>query len=180
MVSGKTDFFIYAITAISIVAATTDLLRGRIYNWLTFPGLIVGVVFSTINGGWYGLTGAFFGITLALFLYGWMFWIGVMGAGDVKLLMALGAWGGLKYTLQVGLLGIMLGGAIALVILVFSRKITDFIKRLYHFILTLFIKELEIEFPKINHQMKMPFGLAIAIAAVLVAFTDPFVKLGLW
>jgi prepilin peptidase CpaA len=83
------------------VAVFTDLRYRRIPNWLVFPFLLAGIVVSPWrhdwNGnshgfGWNGLGQSFAGLGLALLIYGLLFWMGGMGAGDVKLCAAVGAW----------------------------------------------------------------------------------------
>ena len=177
--SGKTDFLIGAVLLISLVAVVTDLIRGRIFNWLTFPSLLGGLVFSLFYGGWSGLGDSILGATGGLLLYGWMFWLGVLGGGDVKFLMALGAWGGSRYVAEVALLGVILGGVMALGHILIKGKILDFSKRMYHFLLTVFIKELELEAPKVDRKLTMPFGIPIAIAAAWVVLAPPFERWGI-
>jgi hypothetical protein len=93
LISGRTDLLFGAVCGLSIGAAATDLLWGRIYNWLTAPALVFGLAVSAGLGGWSGLGDSLLGALAGLLLYGWMFWLRVLGGGDVKLLMALGAWG---------------------------------------------------------------------------------------
>ncbi|MFL5812387.1 MAG: prepilin peptidase [Bdellovibrionia bacterium] len=178
--SGPTDttLLIYAILAISVCGALTDLVCGKIFNWLTLPALVLGLAASTWLNGWTGLSTAVLGTLAGLILYGWMFVLGAMGAGDVKFIMALGAWGGVRFAVQTALLGVLVGGLLAVLMLVFSGKMPGFLKRVHRFFLTLFVRELEIEMPKINHAMTMPFGIPIAIAAAWVALGDPFSFLG--
>jgi len=74
------------------VATFTDLRNRRIPNWLVLPFLVVGIGASTWQHGWHGLGQSFAGLALGLLLYGFLFWMGGMGAGDVKLAAAIGAW----------------------------------------------------------------------------------------
>ena len=73
------------------VATFTDLRNRRIPNWLVLPFLVVGIGVSTWQHGWHGLGQSFAGFALGLLLYGILFWMGGMGAGDVKLAAAIGA-----------------------------------------------------------------------------------------
>jgi len=118
------------------------------------------------------------GALAGLAAYGWMFWLGHMGGGDVKLLMALGALGGTRFALETGLLAVFIGGAIALVALVFTGRIVSFARRLWWFVQTLVARELEAEAPKLDKSWTMPFGVSIAAAAALVVFADPLSWLG--
>jgi len=74
------------------VATFTDLRSRRIPNWLVLPFLLAGVAVSGWRHGWHGIGQSFEGIGLALLIYGVLFWMGGMGAGDVKLCAAIGAW----------------------------------------------------------------------------------------
>ena len=74
------------------VATFTDLRNRRIPNWLVFPFLLVGIVVSGWLQGWHGVGQSFAGLGLSLLFNGLAFWMGGMGAGDVKLFAAIGAW----------------------------------------------------------------------------------------
>jgi Flp pilus assembly protein protease CpaA len=161
------------IPAIALIALITDLTRSKIYNWLTLPALVAGVAVQSCLGGWGGLAQSGLGVLAGLVLFGWMFWTGAMGGGDVKLLMAIGAWVGPGQTAETALLSIALGGAFALVIMIATGRIVDFSRRLYHSVMTLFVRELEFEMPKLNTRWKMPFGVPLSIASVWNLFGHP-------
>ena len=74
------------------VASVTDLRRRIIPNWLVGPFLLAGITASGFLGGWHGVVSSLEGLGLGLAIYGALFWIGSMGAGDVKLAAAIGAW----------------------------------------------------------------------------------------
>ena len=74
------------------VATFTDLRSRRIPNWLVLPFLAAGLAMSTFLYGWRGLEQSFAGMGLGILIYGFFFWMGGMGAGDVKLCAAIGAW----------------------------------------------------------------------------------------
>ena len=77
-----------------IVAAIWDIRTRRIPNWLTLSGVVLGVALNTflfeINGLWFSLKGlgVAFGVYFVLYL------LRAMGAGDVKLMAAVGAAAG--------------------------------------------------------------------------------------
>lgn len=74
------------------IASITDLRSRRIPNWLVLPFLLLGVGVSTWNQGWHGLGQSAAGMGMGLVVFGLLFLIGGMGAGDVKLFAAIGAW----------------------------------------------------------------------------------------
>ncbi|MBI2712237.1 MAG: prepilin peptidase [Bdellovibrio sp.] len=170
------------ILGVALVAMTTDLWRGKIYNWLTVSTMAVGLGMVFYLAGWGGLLQSLMGIGLGLALYGWIFWFGFMGAGDVKLLMALGAIGGTRYIEEVALLALICGGAMSILLLLLRGKLVPFIKKIYLFLLSLFVAQLEVQFPKLDRSVSMPFGVAIAVASVWVYFGHPLLRTGwvLW
>lgn len=74
------------------VACFTDLRYRRIPNWLVLPFLLAGIVTSAQLHGWHGAGQSLAGVGLGLGIYGFFFWMGGMGMGDVKLCAAIGAW----------------------------------------------------------------------------------------
>ncbi len=80
-------------TVIVVAVATfTDLRSRRIPNWLVLPFLVAGIAVSGFLEGWHGIEQSFFGLGVGVLLFGVLFWMGGMGAGDVKLAAAIGAW----------------------------------------------------------------------------------------
>jgi prepilin peptidase CpaA len=177
--SGKTELILYPLLFLSVVAAATDLFRGKIYNWLTLPGVVCGLIAAFALGGLPALGNSALAVGLALVLYGWMFGIGVLGGGDVKLLMAFGAWGGTAYTADVALLGILLGGVFGVFHLVVRGRAVAFARKIYQVVLSLLVRELALQAPAVDRQLKMPFGIPMAVAAIWVALANPFDSWGL-
>jgi len=80
------------VMAVVSVATFTDLRSRRIPNWLVLPFFVAGVAVSGILHGWHGLGHSLEGAGFGFLLYGVLFFMGGMGAGDVKLAAAIGAW----------------------------------------------------------------------------------------
>ena len=74
------------------VATFTDLRSRRIPNWLVAPFLLAGVAASALLDGGRGLLSSLEGALLAAALLGVFCLAGGMGAGDLKLCAAIGAW----------------------------------------------------------------------------------------
>jgi prepilin peptidase CpaA len=113
-------------------ASRCDLRTRRIPNVLTFPTLAVGLALNSLLFGFDGLResaqGAGVGVAILfpLFVLRWM------GAGDVKLLMAVGALKGPEFAFFACLWSGMFGGAFALFGLLRSRKLGLAIAHLYY------------------------------------------------
>jgi prepilin peptidase CpaA len=105
-----------AMTAAS-VAAVIDVLSRRIPNWVTFAGFVSGVLINTWLAGASGTLAALAGAALGLALLLPFHAIRAMGAGDVKLLAAIGALLGPQLLLSVAVYGALVGGAMSVLIL---------------------------------------------------------------
>ena len=102
--------------AVAFVACVTDVQSRRIPNVLTFGAAAVAVVVHGLVGGLSGLGASIGGWLLGVALFLPFFALGGMGAGDVKLLAALGAWLGPRDTLWVAIYTSMAGGLMAVVV----------------------------------------------------------------
>jgi prepilin peptidase CpaA len=116
---------IWVVTITLIVAAVIDGLKLKVPNWITFPMIVAGWIYSaTCVAGypwWEGLLYSFAGTVVGLALLLPAYAIGGMGAGDVKLLAGVGAWIWSKDTVYAFAVSALVGGAIA-VIMVLLRK----------------------------------------------------------
>lgn len=112
---------LFLLAVIVLPAAWIDFRQRRIPNELCLAGILLGVMYHLLTAG---LSGAGFSLLsfLLAFAAGFPLWLlGWMGAGDVKLVAAVGAIVGMKLLLPV-LAGVAIaGGAVALVYLVVLR-----------------------------------------------------------
>ena len=79
----------------SLAAAIYDVRERRIPNAITGPLAAGGLVFALLAGGLLGLAGAVGACALLALPYVLLFLFGKGGAGDAKLMGAIGAWVGL-------------------------------------------------------------------------------------
>jgi len=94
-------------------AARADVRTRKIPNLLTFPALLLGLAAHAAFGGGAGLQNSLVGMVLAgaLLFPGYaMRW---MGAGDVKLMAAVGAWLGYPHAVLAVLAALVAGGLMA-------------------------------------------------------------------
>lgn len=106
--------------AAGVVASVTDLRHTRIPNWLTLPLLGGGLLYAVLHGGLAGLGQAAAGAGAAglVMIIGYIMFGG--GAGDAKLMMALGAWIGFDASIILTF-GVTIAGFIQAMVVVISR-----------------------------------------------------------
>ena len=108
---------IYVVAAsLAAVACAWDVRTARIPNWLTFGAAAAGMVFHLATGGSGSAGHAVAGWGLGLLLFLGTFLLGGMGAGDVKLVAALGAWLGPTQVFWLSVYTYIAGGVLALVV----------------------------------------------------------------
>jgi prepilin peptidase CpaA len=97
-----------------LIAAAIDLRTRRIPNWLTFTSIALGLVLQFVAAGPQGLLFGFLGVLVGGGLFFLPFLLGGMGAGDLKLMAAAGAFLGPKGALWAVLCTGIAGGVLAL------------------------------------------------------------------
>src|SRR5258705_10170608 len=115
---------IWIVTLTLIVAAVIDGLKLKVPNWITFPMIISGWVYSVAlspYAGWEGLMYSVLGTVVGLALLLPAYAIGGMGAGDVKLLAGVGAWVWATHTMYAFGVSAVVGALLA-VGMVLARK----------------------------------------------------------
>jgi prepilin peptidase CpaA len=111
-----TQGIMIVVALIGVAACVYDIRTARIPNVLTFGAAAAGVVYHSATGGQGGLLGSTSGWIVGVLLFIPVFLLGGMGAGDVKLLAALGAWLGPWQSVWVALFSGIAGGALAVVV----------------------------------------------------------------
>ncbi len=155
------------------VATFTDLRSRRIPNWLVLPFLVAGFAVSGWFHGWHGLGQSLEGSALGLGIYGLLFFMGGMGAGDVKLCAAIGAWIG-PWQLMIALVITAMAGGVMVVCWAIAG---GFVKELFSGAGNLAFggkssggvrdPEVKLSNPK---RRKMPYAPAIAIGTLISFF----------
>lgn len=103
-----------AVVMLGLTAAVYDVKTRRLPNSLTLGAAVAALVGQVALSGWAGVGLAAAGWAAGLALFFPVFALGGMGAGDVKLLAAVGAWLGPWGVLWTALYAALAGGVMAL------------------------------------------------------------------
>jgi prepilin peptidase CpaA len=172
LIGGMVDqWHIWVVSIVLVVAAIIDGWMLKVPNWITFPMIASGWVYSGVTGGWPGLgwslVGTFFGLAL---LYG-IYMVGGMGAGDVKLLAGIGAWVHAQHTWNIFATTAIVGGIMALVMVAYSGRWNKHFRQFNMLIGEFFtVKDPETLFQRAAERKPrmylLPYGIPMTLAAL--------------
>jgi prepilin peptidase CpaA len=155
---------------IGALACLTDLRSARIPNVLTFTAVAAGILFHGLAPSGSGLPAALLGLAAGLLVFFPIFALGAMGAGDVKLMAALGAWIGWQPVLQVALVGAIAGGVLAVALAMwrgYLRTALTNIAALVRFWAIEGIKPLPALTLEAGTGLRLPYALPIMVGLVV-------------
>jgi prepilin peptidase CpaA len=158
-----------------IMAAAFDVRYRRIPNWLVCTGLIWGVGMNLFLFGSGGLKLSVVGIGVAFLIYFPLFALRGMGAGDVKLMMAIGALVGPTNWLAIFFFTGILGGVAAVAVLLWRKRLRQTVYRSFFILGELlrfrapYVTNAELDVNS-KQAVTMPHGATIAagVAAFLI------------
>lgn len=174
---------LFAVFLLLLFAVKYDVIERRIPNKLTLSVVLWGLFSSVIFGGLQGIIDSFFGLFVGLAIFIIPFSMGGMGAGDVKLMAAVGSLIGWKLTVYSALLTAIAGGIIVIGYTLYKGNFFRMMKNIgisvYKTILylsytivpnekflnkynSLHVNHIE------NDKMYIPYGVAIAIGTLIV------------
>ncbi len=118
-----------------LLCSYEDAKNKIIPNKYTIPALVVGFILMTINYGFVGLIDSFKGLLLGFFIFFIPFILGFMGAGDVKLMAAIGALKGFTFTVYALLATGVAGGIMVIIYAIYKKQMLKTIINMFGLIL---------------------------------------------
>ena len=165
---------VWFVTVTLVVAAVIDGLKLKVPNWITYPMIVSGWIYSTMlspYAGWDGLCYSLLGTAVGLALLLPAYAIGGMGAGDVKLLAGVGAWMWPSVTFFAFAVSAIVGGVIAIGMVIWTRswnKHRDQFWLILNEIATVKDPEklAEVAAQRKPQMFLLPYGIPIAIGSI--------------
>ena len=119
---GQTAVPVIVVLVAALVAAATDIWKFKVYNALTLPLLVSGLLYHAFRAELAdSLLGVLFGFAALIVLY----IIGGMGAGDVKLMAGVGAWLGMPLTFYVFIASSLAAGVYSIGLVVWTGQVGE-------------------------------------------------------
>jgi prepilin peptidase CpaA len=155
---------------VTLLAGLVDFRTRRIPNWLTIPALILGISMHILVAGWPGAKTSLEGAGLALLLLLPLVLLRGLGAGDWKLMGAVGAFLGPLMFLFVLLGSILVSGLMAIVAILRTQRVAETLHNMWVLVRGFFSFGLRAN-PKISLDtpalLKVPFGVAVAVSTLV-------------
>lgn len=162
------------LSVILIIAAINDLRSRKIPNWLTFPAIGAGIGYHTYMKGYQGFFFSTKGVLLGIALLILFYIGGGTGAGDVKLLGAVGGFLGPLGVFKAFIFTALIGGVYSFIILAFHGGLEllglkNKIKRYGTMLKTLIFTQRFIYIPPENKGKKpvLCYGVVIALGTLV-------------
>jgi prepilin peptidase CpaA len=109
--------------AVVLGAAVYDVRYRRIPNWLSVGGVLLGFALNSFLWGWPGFRHSLIGFAVGFFSYLALYMLRAMGAGDVKLMAAVGAIVGLPNWFGIFIVTAIVGGIMALILVTVRKRV---------------------------------------------------------
>jgi prepilin peptidase CpaA len=158
---------IILLIAVLTVSAIFDKKYRKIPNAVIFPTMLAGIIYHSWSHGYQGflfsLGGTFLGMGLLFALY----IMGKMGAGDVKLMGAVGSILGPSGVFNAFLFTAIVGGIYAVIILFYRGHFADTMNRMWQALKLTFLISSPVAPDEKKTGPVLCYGIAIAVGTSL-------------
>jgi len=151
-------------------ACVFDLRSGRIPNALTFSAALLALLFHVVAPQGQGVAYSAAGLGIGLLVFFPLFALGAMGAGDVKLMAALGAWVGWHPIVFVALYGSVAGGVLGVGVALANNYLRQALSNVRALLVQWWltgIKPIPALTLEAGSALRMPYALPIAVGLMV-------------
>jgi prepilin peptidase CpaA len=167
--------FVYPVSAslCAVVGSVFDVKSRRVPNFVTGTGFVVGLSLHLALGGWRQLLLSFAGGLVCGIVFLVFYLAGGMGAGDVKLITAVGALAGFSQIGYLLILTALAGGVMAIALALVRGRLRETVMNVA--VLATHHSEQGLRpHPDLNvtnvQTLRLPYALAIAAGSLLTLY----------
>jgi len=166
------DSLLFFIISISLY---TDLKSGKIYNCFTLPSIIAGFILNMLlnpANRFAGLSNSFLGFAIAFAFFIIPYVFGALGAGDVKLLMAIGALKGYSFIIYTTIATGLVSFILALLVFIMEAAKSYKFRGLLNIIVSFYYKNVLVTKDELQPILKknLKFGISIFFGTIIAYF----------
>jgi prepilin peptidase CpaA len=166
--------YVCAASLAALVGAVCDVRTRRIPNVLTGSSILAGLLLHFGLDGWRGMGLALLAGLIAGVIFLVFHLAGGMGAGDVKLMTAVGCLAGISFVAEMLIATAIAGGVLAVILVVARGRVKQMLSNLA--VLAAHHKSRGLQpHPELNvtnqRTLRLPYGLAIAAGCLITLAT---------
>lgn len=160
------------------IAVYTDVRQGKIFNGLTLPCAIAGIIINAAYGGLEGVFDSLLGMAVGfgMFLFSALFGR-ILGGGDVKLLMAIGAIQGPQFLFWTIIYMAIIGGALAIGISLWRKDLLASLRRLFGGLSMRLFAGTRVDIAETKAVARLPYAIPIALGSLTAVYVLQFAQI---
>jgi prepilin peptidase CpaA len=166
---------IAVVLALSLIAAIIDLRTRKIPNLLTYPAMIFALSYHSAINGFEGLIFSSSGLLIGILLLIIPYFMGGMGAGDAKLMGAIGSFLGAKAAFNAFIIIALAGGIYSLALILIRRDVFKgfFSEKLLILSSMVILRQyVPIQSDSSGQRPRLTYGVAIAFGTITYLLTE--------
>jgi len=157
-----------ATCAALIISVFTDVRDGKIYNVVTVPAALLGLVLNIVTKGLPGAWSSLAGLALGLALFFLSAFLGrILGAGDCKLFAAVGALQGPQLLLWAILFSLVMGGVLGLLVALWRGVLRHSLQRVWQAVYFKIYLKMPMDISQSSSKLRLPYAVAILAGTLL-------------
>ncbi len=120
---------LWLLLGLLLVASVTDVTRHKVYNWTTYPGMLLGLLLGALEDGRAGFIDSLSGLLVCGFVMLVCLVFFQVGGGDVKLMAMMGSLLGVQKGIEAMLWTFIIGAGMALAYLIWTIGAGQILKK---------------------------------------------------
>jgi prepilin peptidase CpaA len=165
--------YLTAACVCATISALFDIKSRRIPNFITGPAILLGFLLHGIGDSWHGLLSSFLATLICGGVFLFFYLAGGMGAGDVKLMAAVGCLAGLPHVSYLLVLSALAGGVMGVGLAIARGKLMQTLGNVGS-LMNHHRQEGLTPHPDLNvtnnNTLRLPYGVAIAAGCALTFY----------